>query len=232
MTKNTTILYIHGGGYVMGDKDDLPDYLTTTFKDLGYNLVGVNYPLAPQAQYEEILDYVLDRINTIEGDYILFGRSAGANIILSLDKNKLKNQPKKLILFYGYPSTDLSWMTQEITNLNMPYDNDLIVRMSEHHEVLYSRPLEEAYSYYYALRKSGQWPGLIGIKKTPITLDSTTPILIAHSIFDPDVPYHNAKTIRSYFTNNTMITSTSKKHAFDHDESEMGKFTQALKDFL
>ena len=41
-----TIFWIHGGAFVAGDKNDVRKY-ATYIASHGYNVVNINYPLAP-----------------------------------------------------------------------------------------------------------------------------------------------------------------------------------------
>ena len=43
------ILYLHGGGLLYGERDDLPRPYVDLFLEHGYSLVCADYPLAPEA---------------------------------------------------------------------------------------------------------------------------------------------------------------------------------------
>ena len=45
---DTTIIYIHGGGYVMGDQSDLP-FVISNYIITNNALITIDYPLAPQS---------------------------------------------------------------------------------------------------------------------------------------------------------------------------------------
>lgn len=91
----TGIIYLHGGGLLYGDRNDLPRRYIDMICDAGYTLVCLDYPLAPE--------YTLPQcIRAIEGAlaeltravlpahgcsrYVLFGRSSGAYLTLLLAK--------------------------------------------------------------------------------------------------------------------------------------------------
>ena len=46
--KDITILYLHGGGLLYGIKDDLPEIYINKFLDSGYDILLLDYPLAPE----------------------------------------------------------------------------------------------------------------------------------------------------------------------------------------
>lgn len=233
---NQTILYIHGGGHVMGQSDDLPEVLISHLLHPNNALITLDYPLAPQVNVQEITDFITNAINEIcltynLKSYLIFGRSSGANIMLTLDPSELQLMPKSLISFYGYASLNLDWMTDPIRDLDFNYDHSLLEKYKDD-SLVYRRSLDITYPYYFALRKSGCWPEVVGMTKKKILWQHDIPIFVAHSIFDPDVPYHCSTTIRNHFSNNTLLTSTCKQHAFDHKDSEQTILLNALDKFL
>lgn len=233
---DTTVIYLHGGGYVMGDQSDLPTKLSEYLMSK-YSLITLNYPLAPQCAYADIINYVENHINDLSKEFsikklILMGRSSGSNTIMSIDPNNLDLSPSAIISFYGYSSSDLSWMSDEIVGLDFKVNKDLVSNIENNNEIVYSRDLETTYPYYYALRKSKRWPSVINIEERSLRFSSDIPIFIAHSIFDTDVPFKAALELRNHFSKSTLYTSTSKKHAFDHDSVELDKLLPKLNDFL
>lgn len=235
-SSDTMLIYLHGGGYVMGDQSDLPIELSDILMSK-YSLITLNYPLAPQCAYTDIVNYVENQINDLTKEFqiknlILMGRSSGANTIMSIDPSNLDLNPNAIISFYGYSSSDLSWMSDEIVGLDFKVNKNLVASIENSNEIVYSRDLETTYPYYYALRKSKRWPSVINIEERALRLSSDTPIFIAHSIFDTDVPFKAALELRNHFSKSTLYTSTSKKHAFDHDSVELDKLLPKLIDFL
>ena len=116
--KNTTIIYIHGGGLIYGERDDLPNMYKKMFLDAGYDLLTIDYPLAPETQLPDILEclfraiewfveHALATLALKSSDYVLFGRSAGAYLAFLLTAKKiLPPPPRGLISFYGYYSLE------------------------------------------------------------------------------------------------------------------------------
>ena len=100
--KNITIIYFHGGGLLYGVRDDLPKIYVNQFLDSGYDLLLLDYPLAPESNIDTILSssldevyYFLDNYSTIfnltSNNFILFGRSAGAYLSLMICNMMIKN---------------------------------------------------------------------------------------------------------------------------------------------
>ena len=52
------IFYLHGGGLVFGEPDDLPSCYVNLFLNAGYELVSLDYPLAPEQGLAVILEAV------------------------------------------------------------------------------------------------------------------------------------------------------------------------------
>ncbi|MCX7922141.1 MAG: alpha/beta hydrolase [Clostridia bacterium] len=87
------IFFIHGGGWVMGDKDH-SRYAGPTWVKLGYTVVSINYRLAPQnpapAQIEDTamaLKWVIDNIKDYGGDpnrIAVTGHSSGGHLTAQL----------------------------------------------------------------------------------------------------------------------------------------------------
>ena len=60
--KNITIIYFHGGGLLYGVRDDLPKIYVNQFLDSGYDLLLLDYPLAPESNIDTILSSSLDEV--------------------------------------------------------------------------------------------------------------------------------------------------------------------------
>ena len=83
------VLWVHGGGWVLGDKADIADYAVQLAKQ-GYVVVSMNYALAPDTTYptpviqtNQALMYVKNHVSEYQGDpenIFLAGNSAGAQI--------------------------------------------------------------------------------------------------------------------------------------------------------
>ena len=92
VTLKACILYFHGGGLLYGQRDDLPPLHIERMTKAGYVIVSYDYPLAPAAKLDMILDDVCSSIAHYvehpglycEGElpFYLWGRSAGAYLCL------------------------------------------------------------------------------------------------------------------------------------------------------
>jgi acetyl esterase/lipase len=85
----TTIVWIHGGGFISGGKDQIANYLRV-IAGKGYVVVGVNYTIAPAARYptpvrqvNEALAFLVKnaaRYHVDPSRIVLAGDSAGAQL--------------------------------------------------------------------------------------------------------------------------------------------------------
>lgn len=84
-----TIVWIHGGGWVAGDKSQIANYLKTLASH-GFTVIGINYSLAPDQKYpkpvhqtNQALAYIKANAARLHADtsrIVLAGDSAGAHI--------------------------------------------------------------------------------------------------------------------------------------------------------
>lgn len=106
-----TIVWVHGGAWVSGGKDDIDNYLKILASH-GFTTVSVNYSLAPEKQYptpivqlNDALEYIqrnAQRLHIDDAKIVMAGDSAGsqivaqtANLITSSDyANEIGIQPK------------------------------------------------------------------------------------------------------------------------------------------
>jgi epsilon-lactone hydrolase len=81
------ILYLHGGGFAVGSAESNQDLIARLSHALGHAVVGLDYPLLPDAPYPEALDATLAawRELTAEagGGLAIAGSSAGGALALS-----------------------------------------------------------------------------------------------------------------------------------------------------
>ena len=115
-TNAPVMVFVHGGGYRVGDKasskdlDPKPEYFVSK---LGYIFVSVNYRLLPEGQYPtnvqdvaNALAWVSDNIAEFGGNpeqIFLMGHSAGAGLVahVATDETFLKKAGKDLGLLKG-----------------------------------------------------------------------------------------------------------------------------------
>lgn len=88
-----TIVWVHGGAWVSGDKNDVDGYLKILASH-GYTTVGVDYTVAPEKQYpmplvqlNDALAYLeqhAERLHIDPNNIVLAGDSAGSQIVAQM----------------------------------------------------------------------------------------------------------------------------------------------------
>ncbi len=104
------ILYVHGGGWVNCDTVTHGAIMCDLAALSGYQVIGPDYPLAPESPYPAGLDMLVDLTRKLREDHpdaklIVGGDSAGANLALALAL-RLRDEGDQdmisaLLLWYG-----------------------------------------------------------------------------------------------------------------------------------
>lgn len=89
----TTVVWVHGGGFVSGTKDQLANYCRV-LAGRGFTVVSVDYTIAPEAQYPVPVQQAntalgwlarnAPRLHIDERNFVLAGDSAGSHIVAQL----------------------------------------------------------------------------------------------------------------------------------------------------
>jgi acetyl esterase/lipase len=114
--KRPCIIVVHGGSWSGGDSKQLPElnsYLTAK----GYNIAAINYRMAPKYQTPAPVEDIksaftylrkhADELHIDMGNFVLLGRSAGAQIALLAAYTLHQPALKGVIDFYG--PADMVW---------------------------------------------------------------------------------------------------------------------------
>lgn len=233
------ILYFHGGGLLYGTRRDLPALHKKTLTEAGYCIIAFDYPLAPAAGLELILEDVrasvehyLEHPEAYAKEalpYFLWGRSAGAYLCLMAGADTTCSRPPSGILsYYGYGFLCDGWFqTPSSHYCSLPPVSS---------SVLYSIPsdihadgdLHTHYGSYVYARQTGTWLSLLYTgREKYFYLDYTLrtcekmscPLFCAHSTNDTDVPYSEFLELCSRYQAMRFVTA-SPMHDFDRDEKE------------
>lgn len=246
--KNTTILYLHGGGLLYGVRDDLPQRYIEHFLQSGYDFLALDYPLAPESKLDSILTSIFqllsfyfknkDEVFDVKNDrYVLFGRSAGAYLCFMLCDLLLKNKapiPAAIISLYGYARLDAPAFTTPNNHYNKlaKVSDESMEKIISKTPVTYG-PMSLRFSLYIKARQEGTWITHLCGKEDPknYSLDDETlkafpPTILAAATLDPDVPYGMTKALSKIIPQSHLITLYKETHDFDRDVTdETGKLT-------
>ncbi|MBD1363697.1 alpha/beta hydrolase [Mucilaginibacter sp. ZT4R22] len=114
--KRPCIVSVHGGSWAGGDNSELPE-LNSYLAQQGYNVAAINYRLAPKyqtpapvADVAEAFAYLkahADELHIDTNNFVLLGRSAGAQIAMLYAYTRPEPGLKGVIDFYG--PVDMVW---------------------------------------------------------------------------------------------------------------------------
>ena len=139
--KNTILIAIHGGGFIASSTLIHERYLRKWLKEIDIPIFGINYSLAPEYRYPEgvndvfqaymwILNHAKEELNMDIKHIILYGDSAGGNIILALNillivlKEYDKNLRDKIVL------PDLLLLSYPVTHVSVDnYSNSILLSL-------------------------------------------------------------------------------------------------------
>lgn len=121
--QSALILFIHGGGFILGSLDSHDDICAELCAKTGYNLVSVDYRLSPEHLHPTHLDDVEDAFNACRHrNVILVGASAGGTLAAALC-HRLKDshsKPGGQVLIYPTLGGDLFDLESHRVNAAVP----------------------------------------------------------------------------------------------------------------
>jgi acetyl esterase len=98
-----TVAYLHGGGWVMGSVDSVDAVCRALATEARAKVVSIDYRLAPEHPFPAALHDALDAVRALDGDLVIAGDSAGANLAAVVAR-RLRERFKLQVLVY--PVTD------------------------------------------------------------------------------------------------------------------------------
>ncbi|MGM0216568.1 alpha/beta hydrolase [Enterococcus sp. AZ109] len=226
---DATILYFHGGGFLFGQRDDLP-YINQLVEN-GFNVLTLDYPLAPETKLveivsclEEAIDWFLthyaDKLQLNNANFFLFGRSSGGYLASILTAKGYKEQ-LGLIRFYGYHDFDHASFT-----LPSPfYGRYPKVPPMEAQKIIGSQALAKdslhaRFPLYLSARQYGTWLSYLGPIDEKLVvgkerLQDFPPTFAVHCDQDPDVPVEASRQLAENSQHTLYIELKANEHDFD-----------------
>lgn len=218
---------------MFGNRNDLPSEYINMFLDKGFSIFSIDYLLAPESHYSEIVRSVEDGLNYFlenakllglpSNKFVLFGRSAGAYLCMQLMLGHLQVKPDAFIDLYGFDSLKAS----NLKKPNMLYSSYPAVSEQDFKSLISSTPIahstyEDRFLLYVYARQTGKWQSLIfntDVTERKLTKEiaktSFPPTYICQSNSDPDVPFINSILLKSKLPNAILLPVNSKEHDFD-----------------
>lgn len=122
-SQGKTVIYFHGGGYVLGSPEVSSEFLTQLCNTSKTVICVPDYPKSPEERYPkaqiESLNFVKEMIKT-HGNLILMGDSAGAALILSAYQGLTINERKNILRVILISP----WIEPLATSGSMNYNSD------------------------------------------------------------------------------------------------------------
>jgi len=144
------IIYIHGGGWVLGSKETCTKLCTELLKKTNRIVISINYRLAPEYPFPnglndcyECIKIIMDNLNKTRfknKDICLIGDSAGGNLVAATIikmRKKLDFRIKKQILLYPSLQADYSINTKYKSVIQNGKDYFLTQKLLEEYMALY-----------------------------------------------------------------------------------------------
>lgn len=231
----TALLYFHGGGFVFGSRNDLPDEYIELLTSAGIGIVAVDYPLAPETKFPAILDttneiteWFVEEFLDAHGleKYFIMGRSAGAFLALKngVFAKELSKAPSGIVSLYGYFNlNDASFTVPNRHYLQYPKVNDKIVSRQIQNEPLLEATDQNRYLVYMVARQKGDWLDLfltaseqkreLSISKEEIK--RLPPLFISASKQDPDIPARQSRQLANFHEDASLNLVDVPEHDFD-----------------
>jgi len=221
-TNIPVILYVHGGGWARGNKENVsakPAFFTKN----GYAFISINYRLHPKASYEEMAQDVVtalrwvyknaDTYNLDRERINLMGHSAGGHLIMLVGTNHKYLQSNNL-------SIDI---IHSLTDLDGPVDLESFIQRLPSYKKVFGENRNEwtvASPITYAMRQ--QLPPSLLIARDQNT--STLRFV--------DIVKRNRSEVSFYGYKNISHSDVTKQLGVSSAETEAREITNAVLTFL
>jgi len=116
-----TLVWLHGGALMWGSRTSLPSWQLALYARAGFQLVTIDYRLAPETHLEQIVSDVEDAFRWLRADgprlgldpnrVGVIGYSAGGYLAL-LTGYRVAPRPRALVSMYGYADLLGDWSTK------------------------------------------------------------------------------------------------------------------------
>jgi acetyl esterase/lipase len=211
-----TIVWIHGGALIMGDRQSVPKDLIELAKANNYVLVSLDYRLAPEVKLPEIIEDVKDAFTWVHGKgattchldpkrILVAGGSAGGYLTM-MTGICVQPRPIALVAYWGYGDVDGPWYIEPSAHYRkqpLVEKTDALAVVGK--DVLTGSSGRTRGNYYLYLRQNGLWtqevtgfdPRTERSKLDPFCpvrniTANYPPILMVHGTADTDVPYQES----------------------------------------
>ncbi|MGB4610656.1 MAG: alpha/beta hydrolase [Saccharofermentanales bacterium] len=230
----STIIYFHGGGFLYGRNNDLPEEYISLFIENGFRIISCTYLLAPDYRIDQSFLSAKEQVDALLSDkddkpYFIFGRSAGAYLALKLGSLH-RDIFSGIIALYGYANfKDIAFQTP-----NKYYLAHQRIQDSTFQSIMAKRPLSvddhpSRYLIYIYARQKGIWLDVLSQNNRALfddldlskkELRQLPPTFLAIATDDRDVPFRHYKLTRKEIPDSELHLIESNVHDFDRTDIE------------
>jgi acetyl esterase/lipase len=238
------VIWMHGGALIWGNRESILPEQVKMYVEAGFNLVSIDYRLAPETKLPDIVEDVRDayhwvrergsRLFHIDPNRIaIVGHSAGGYLAL-MTGFCVNPRPSALVSFYGYGDIAGPWYSQP----SYFYRQQPLVTGDEAcktvgGQIISSTPTtSDRWLYYLYCRQNGLWPGEVTGHEPDIdseffdfycpvrnVTEEYPPTLLLHGDSDTDVPHEQSVMMASELARAKcayeLITIPEGGHVFD-----------------
>lgn len=123
--RNVLVVYLHGGGFVLGDERSNDPECDVLAMELRCPVVSLGYPLSPEHPYPTPPRAVLAQLERFvsgsDTSLVLCGESAGANLALAAWQASSALRERVKALVFAYPMLDLTLSSQAVREYGSGY---------------------------------------------------------------------------------------------------------------
>ncbi len=230
------IIWLHGGALIFGTRGMLPSDQMKLYLKAGYNVISIDYRLAPETKLAEIIEDLKDAyawvrsngptLYNIDADRIaIMGHSAGGYLTL-MAGCCLKPSPKALVSFYGYGDITGSWYSQpdSFYNKNPTISRDQALEFIGNTVISSSPPGSQwpngRVKFYLYCRQQGLWPKEVGGHdplKEQEWFSNYEPLRNVTSEYPPTILLHGEKDTDVPFEQSVLMAEALKQYNIPHE---------------
>lgn len=231
--KRPVVVWIHGGALINGHRESVPKWLLDGSLAKGWNVVSIDYRLAPETQLPEIIADLEDAFRWIQDKgpelfhadparIAVAGGSAGGYMTLT-SGFRAKPRPVALVSLWGYGDLVGPWYSEPSAH---PRHQTSKLSREEAFKQVSGPPISDARerkgdggAFYQYCRQTGTWPKAVSgwdphqepekfypfMALKNVTADYP-PTLLIHGDQDTDVPYEQS----------TLMAAELKKQGVEH----------------
>lgn len=232
--RHPTILLIHGGSLIFGVRTWAP--LVPEYVKNGYNVVSIDYRLAPETKLPEIVDDVEDAYQWIRNEgpelfgadperIAVVGWSAGGYLAL-VAGYRFSPRPRAVVSFYGYGDLTEPWCTEPKQAYLREYSPvpESVALQAVGNSIISEAPIGEFTegrgAIYMHARQTGIWPELV-TDHNPVTdkdwFASFEPIRNVSATYAPTMLLHGEADTAVPYDRSVKMTEQLDRHGVDYE---------------